>query len=231
VNSLARDMEERKLAVALVEAYQGRSLKAAAAIVGIGAKRASSLLRRYKVRPRDKVRRHGGAIPSSLDPRTAATPEEAAERKAALVELASGLSVRALAEVLGTSRGAVSRLLRAAGIQRRRGRQASIGPEEVQRLRTAGWTYQAIADVLGRSRRGVSTAYRDGQAARRKIDPEAVVRWKDEHGLGWDDIGQQLGCHRDTARHIYHRAKKAKGQMLAGNVGCSEQNIVSVPSR
>lgn len=230
--NLARMMEERRLAAALVEAYEGRSLKAAAAMVGIGYKRARSLIASHGVRVRDKVRRHGGAIPSSLDPRTAKTGEEAEARRAALAELAEGLSVRELAEMFGTSRGAVSRLLRAAGIGRKRGRRPTLSPEEVQRLRASRWTYQEIADVLGRSRRGVSWTFRDGQRAAKRIDPADVVRLHDEPPhYSWDDIGRHLDCHRDTARKAYYKAKKAAAQMLAGSVGCSEQNSVMVPSR
>lgn len=209
MNSLAREMAERRLAVRLVEAYQGRSLKDAAAEVGISPKRASSLLKRHKVKTRDKVKRHGGAIPSSLDPRTAATPAEAETRRAALAELAEGLSVRELAAMFETSRGAVSRLLRAAGIERKRGRRPSVTADEVRRLRETGWSYQDIADVVGRPRTVVAAAYSDGRRVHKRIDVADVVRLKDEHKLGWDDIGRHLGCHRDTARKLYYRAKRA----------------------
>lgn len=240
MNVIAREMAERKLAVALVRAYEGDgtgrplSLVAAAAAVGLKPKRAAALLRRYKVKPRDKVKRHGGAIPSSLDPRTATSEEEAAERRAALAEVAEGLTVRELAATFGTSIRAVSFLLRAAGIVRRRGRPATVDPEEVKRLRASRFTYEDIGDVLGLSRKGVARVYRDGQSASRRIDPAAVVSLRDEHGYGWDDIGRHLDCHRDTARRLYYRAKRAApaaDQMFAGSVGCSEQNSVMVPSR
>lgn len=239
--NLAREMEERKLAVALVRAYESSgdsrrppSLAAAAAAVGLKTKRAAGLVRRFKVQLRDNVHRQGGAIPSSLDPRTAATEAEAADRRAALAEFAEGLTVRQIADSFGTSIRAVSFLLRAAGIVRRRGRPRKASPEDVQRLRASSFTYQDIGDVLGLSRSGAAHIYRDGKSARRRIDPADVVRLHDEHGYGWDEIGRHLDCHRDTARKLYYKAKRgapANDQMLAGSVGCSEQNIVMVPSR
>lgn len=219
--SLARDLSERKLAVALVEAYQGRSLRAAAVEVGIGTKRAAALLRRFKVRPRDKVHRHGGSIPSSIDPRTAADEAEAATRRAALVEVAEGMTVRAMAEMFGTSPGAISRLLRAAGIQRKRGHTSSVSADEVERMRQCGWSYQEIGDVLGVSRVAVAAAFRDGRRAAKRVNAADVVRLRDEHRFAWADIGRHLDCHPDTAKKTYYKAKAAgaAAQMLAGNVG------------
>ena len=232
MNGLAREIEERKLTVALVRAYEGTgdgpppSLAAAAAAVGLRPKRAAGLLRRYKVQVRDRVKRQHGAIPSSLDPRTATTEDEAADRRAALAAFAEGLTVRELAAMLGTSLRAVSCLLRAAGIVRRRGRPAKTTAEEVARLRASRFSYQEIADVLGLSRSGVAQ-YRDGQSVSRRIDPTDVVKLRDVHRYGWDDIGRHLDCHRDTARKAYYKAKRAAlapdQPMLAGSVGCSEQ--------
>lgn len=215
MNGLARAMEERKLVVALVRAYEGDgagrgpSLAVAAASVGLKPKRAAGLLRRYKVAPRDQVRRHGGVIPSSLDPRTATSPEEAEVRRQALAEFAEGLTVRDIAETLGTSLRAVSALLRAGGIERRRGRPSKASADEVRRLREAGFTYQEIGDVLEMSREQARDRYSDGRTAQRRVDPAVVVRLRDEHGYSWDDIGRHLDFHRDTARKAYYRAKRA----------------------
>lgn len=232
MNGLAREIEERKLTVALVRAYEVTgdgpppSRAAAAAAVGLRPKRAAGLLRRYKVQVRDRVKRQHGAIPSSLDPRTATTEDEAAERSAALAAFAEGLTVRELAAMLGTSLRAVSCLLRAAGIVRRRGQPPKVTPEEVARLRASRFSYQEIADVLGLSRSGVAQ-YRDGESMLRRIDPADVVKLRDVHRYGWDDIGRHLDCHRDTARKAYYKAKRAAlapdQPMLAGSVGCSEQ--------
>lgn len=229
MNGLAREIEERKLTVALVRAYEGTgdgpppSLAAAAAAVGLRPKRAAGLLRRFKVQVRDRVKRQRGAIPSSLDPRTATTEDEAADRRAALAAFAEGLTVRELAAMLGTSLRAVSCLLRAAGIVRRRGQPPKVTPEEVARLRASRFSYQEIADVLGLSRSGVAQ-YRDGESMLRRIDPADVVKLRDVHRYGWDDIGRHLDCHRDTARKAYYKAKREADQpMLAGRVGCSEQ--------
>lgn len=246
MNSLARDMEERKLAVALVRAYEGGadggrppSLSVAARAVGISLKRATSLVRRYKVRLRDRVKRHGGAIPSSVDPRTAATDAEAAERRAALAELVEGLSVRELAEMFRTSRGAVSRLLRAAGIERQRGRPASIDPAEVRRLREARFAAPDIAEILGCSEAGVRRLCKGRLPPR--VELAAIVELRERHGYPWDEIGRHLQCHPDTAKKKYNKAKRtgqlgqvaAPGadQMLFGSVGCSEHMSVMVPSR
>lgn len=219
--SLAREMEDRTLACALVAAYDGRSLAAAAAVVGVGLQRARRLLRRYKVPLRDRVRRQGGAIPSSFDPRTAADEEEASARRAALVALADGMSVRALAAAMGTSHASVQRLFAAAGIERRRGRPPSLDLEEVRRLRGCGWSYQDIADVHGCSREAVALTYRDGRRAQQRIDAAAVVQLRDEHHLTWADVGAHLGCHPDTAKKLYYAARRAQ-MMLAGSLGCSE---------
>jgi len=206
--SPTREMEERRLACALVEAYNGCSLAAAARIVGIGTQRARSLLRRYNVRTPSRVRRHGGRIPDSLDPRTATNDSEAAARKAALAELADGMSMRSLAEALGTSLASVKRLLDAAGIRRRRGRPPSLDPGELARLRAAGWSYQDIADLHGCSREAVALAYCDGRHASRRIDPGTVVRLRDEHGYPWSAVGLHLGCHPDTAKKLYYAARR-----------------------
>lgn len=214
--SPTREMEERKLACALVAAYDGCSLAAAAITVGIGTQRARSLLRRYNIKLPSRVRRQGGRIPASVDPRTTDDPEEAAVRRTALAELAEGLSTRELAEALSTSLASVSRLLDAARIKRRRGRPPSLDRNELERLRAAGWSYQDIADLHGCSRAAVALAYRDGRHAARRIDPDAVVQLRDQHGYQWAAVGAHLGCHPDTAKKLYYAAKRRRSDDVAG---------------